>query len=56
MEVAENKAVTQGDYVEESFDFYNAKNLTNSEPNDTMDGQRDEEVSVVQLAFISISD
>lgn len=31
MEVAENKAVMQGDYVESNFDFYNAKNLTNSE-------------------------
>lgn len=44
MEVAENKAVTQGDYVEPSFDFYNAKNLTNSAPNYTLDDQRDEEV------------
>lgn len=30
MEVAENKAVTQGDYVEPSFVYYNAKELTNS--------------------------
>ncbi|XP_018330048.1 voltage-dependent calcium channel subunit alpha-2/delta-3-like isoform X2 [Agrilus planipennis] len=29
MEVAENKAVSQGDYVEPNFDFYNAKNLIN---------------------------
>lgn len=44
MEVAENKAVTQGDYVEPSYDYYSAKNLSNSAPNNTMDDQGDVEV------------
>lgn len=30
MEVAENSAVAQGDYVEPSYDFYNTKNLTST--------------------------
>lgn len=47
MEVAENKAVMQGDDVEPSFDFYNAKNLFNSAPNETFEEQ--EEIEVVHL-------
>lgn len=39
MEVAENSAVTQGDYVEPSYDFYNAKNLTNTAENCSNDLQ-----------------
>lgn len=47
MEVAENKAVMQGDYVEPSFDFYNAKNLSNSAPNETTETQKDQEDYVI---------
>ncbi|KAF5291746.1 hypothetical protein FQA39_LY14234 [Lamprigera yunnana] len=43
MEVAENKAVTQGDDVEPSFDFYNAKDLINSAPNETFEGEEEAE-------------
>lgn len=39
MEVAENSAVAQGDYVDPSYDFYNAKNLTNSADNCSTENQ-----------------
>lgn len=37
MEVAENSAAGQGDYVDPSYDFYNAKNLTNTAENCSTD-------------------
>lgn len=48
MEVAENSAVAQGDYVDPNYDFYNAKNLTNSAENCSTDIQ---EVAIVVLLF-----
>lgn len=51
MEVAENKAVMQGDDVEPSYDFYNAKNLINSAPNETFETQQ--ETEVIFLRYIN---
>lgn len=39
MEVAENSAVAQGDFVDPNYDFYNAKNLTNIADNCSTDFQ-----------------
>lgn len=49
MEVAENSAVAQGDYVDPSFDFYNAKNLSTIPPNCTAIGQ--EQIVSIKLFF-----
>ncbi|KAK5638589.1 hypothetical protein RI129_012884 [Pyrocoelia pectoralis] len=50
MEVAENKAVMQSDDVEPSFDFYNAKNLINSAPNETFEEHEDAEINESEQA------
>lgn len=52
MEVAENSAVAQGDYVDPSFDFYNAKNLSTIPPNCTAIGH--EQIVSIQTATRSI--
>ncbi|XP_031332073.1 voltage-dependent calcium channel subunit alpha-2/delta-3 isoform X2 [Photinus pyralis] len=50
MEVAENKAVMQGDDVEPSFEFYNAKNLINSAPNETFEEHEEAELNESEQA------
>lgn len=49
MEVAENSAVAQGDYVEPSYDFYNTKNLTSTTNCTSTDENADETAKVKRV-------